>query len=111
VKTMAELRPAPKGGGGQGNRSPAQTRVWERRPVARCALTDQTGRHSLLYDCVREASLHGEAMAARPTGAQHRGEVRRKKKGQRANLAFRARAHACWGARLRKGDVPAQVRA
>jgi hypothetical protein len=79
--------------------------------VARCALTDQKGRRSLLYDCVREASLHGEAMAARPTGAQHRGEVRHKKKGQRPSLAFLARARACWGARLCKGDVPARARA
>jgi hypothetical protein len=62
-------------------------------------------------DRVREASLHGEAMAARPTGAQHRGEVQHKKKGQRPSLAFPAWARACWGARLRKGGVPAQARA
>jgi hypothetical protein len=70
---MAELGPAPKGGGGQGNRSRAQTRVWERRPVARCALADQKGRRSLLCDCVREASLHSAAH----DGGQDGGGTRR----------------------------------
>jgi hypothetical protein len=78
--------------------------------VARCALADQKGRRSILCDRVREASLHGEAMAARLTGAQHRGEVQRKEKGQRPSLAFPARARVCWGARLRKGDVRARAR-
>jgi hypothetical protein len=61
------------------------------------------GRRSLLCDRVREANSHDEAMAARLT--EHNIEGRRKKRGQRPSLAFRARARACWGACLREGDV------
>jgi hypothetical protein len=76
---MAELRPAPRVAADKATAAGhKRVCVWERRPVARCALADQKGRRSLLCDRVREASPHGEAMAAQPTGTQHRGPTQEK---------------------------------
>jgi hypothetical protein len=67
------------------------------------------GRRSLFHVLVRETANHGEAMAAR---RQERNlEVWRKKRGQRPSLVSWVRVHACWGAHLREGDVPAWTRA
>jgi hypothetical protein len=107
---MAELGLAPKGGGGQGNRSRAQTRVcgsggrW--RGVH--SLTKKDGVPFSATACTKQAST------SRPgrRGRQGRNVVARsgaRKRGQRPGLALPARARECWGARLRKGGVTARA--
>jgi hypothetical protein len=89
------------GGGGHGGRSWAQTRV-------ETAVGDETrtrrsrGRRLLLCVRVREATRHGEAMAARARGSAN-WRFGAREGGQRPGLASRVTGRACWGARLREG--------
>jgi hypothetical protein len=65
------------GGGGQDDRSWAQTRVETAAGGEACTRRPR-GQRSLLGVCVRKATLHGEAMAARPTGVQTGGPAQEK---------------------------------
>jgi hypothetical protein len=71
--------------------------------VAKRALAgEEGGAPSSASTCARQPST------ARPwrRGRQEcKLEVRRKRRGQRPSLASRAKARACWGARLRGGIV------
>jgi hypothetical protein len=70
--------------------------------------TKKDGAPSSATACTKQAPTE------RPwrRGRQERNiEVRRKKRGQRPSFTIRARARACWGARLRESDMPARARA
>jgi hypothetical protein len=89
--------------------SGANACVRKRRPLVRRALAGQEGGAPFSASaCVKQPTT------VRPwrRGRQERNlEVQRKKRGQRPSLVSRVRVHACWGAHLREGDVPARTRA
>jgi hypothetical protein len=87
------------GGGGQGDRSWAQTRVETAVGSEACTLRSR-GRCSLLCVRVREATHHGEAMAARPTGVRTGGPAQEKgSKAQPRLQGYGARVLGCTHAR------------
>jgi hypothetical protein len=69
--------------------------------------TKKDGAPSSATACAKQAPT---ARPWRHSRQERNIEVRHKKRVQRPSLAIRARARACWGARLREGDMPARAR-
>jgi hypothetical protein len=77
VGAATELRPAPWVAAGKA--TAVGTNACEEAAAGGEACTRRPrGRRSLPYDRMREASGHGEAMEARPTGAHPRGPSQEK---------------------------------
>jgi hypothetical protein len=92
------------GGGGQGDRGWAQTRVETAVGSEACTLRSR-GRRSLLCVRVREATRHGEAMAARPTGMRTGGPAQEKgPKAQPRLQGYGTRMLWCTPVRGRRGS-------
>jgi hypothetical protein len=100
------------GGGGQGDRSRHKPVCEEAVAGGEACTRRARERRSLPCDRVREASGHGEAMAARPTGAHPRGSVQEKgPKAQPRLPGWCARVLGCTLARGRRAHADARVNA